>query len=91
MFVATGNGFVVDGSFRDLDGVYPMQTMVFSRDYHPGVGGHAILSGLNTPTKIGKVTVIPGDIVLGDGMGVVFIPLYLVQKVVERADGSPLF
>ena len=91
MFVATGNGFVVDGSFRDLDGVYPMQTMVFSRGYHPGVRGRAILSGLNTPTRIGKVTVMPGDVVLGDRMGVVFIPPHLVQKVVERSDGSPLF
>jgi regulator of RNase E activity RraA len=88
MFVATGNGFVVDGSFRDLDGVYPMQTMVFSRGYHPGVRGRAILSGLNTPTRIGKVTVMPGDIVLGDRMGVVFIPPHLVQKVVVHTGGG---
>lgn len=90
MFVATGNGFVVDGSFRDLDGVYPMQTMVFSRGYHPGVRGHSILTGLNTPIRIGKATVMPGDIVLGDRMGLVFIPPHLVQAVVEQADG-PLF
>ena len=91
MFVATGKGFVVDGSFRDLDGVYPMRTMVFSRGYHPGVRGHAILTGLNTPIRIGKVTVMPGDVVLGDRMGLVFIPPHLLQKVVERADGEPLF
>ena len=71
MFVATGNGFVVDGSFRDLDGVYPMMTPVFSRGYHPGVRGNAILTGLNTPIRIGSATVMPGDIVLGDRMGIV--------------------
>ena len=91
MFLATGNGFIVDGSFRDLDGVFPMKTPVFSRGYHPGVRGNAILTGLNVPTRIGKVTVMPGDVVLGDRMGVVFIPPHLVQKVVERADGSPPF
>ena len=91
MFLATGNGFVVDGSFRDLDGVFPMKTMVFSRGYHPGVRGNAILTGLNAPTRIGKVTVMPGDVVLGDRMGVVFIPPHFVQKVVEQADGLPAF
>ncbi len=91
MFLATGNGFVVDGSFRDLDGVFPMKAMVFSRGYHPGVRGNAILTGLNAPTRIGKVTVMPGDVVLGDRMGVVFIPPHLVQEVVERTDGSPAF
>ena len=89
MFVATGNGFVVDGSFRDLDGVYPMMTPVFSRGYHPGVRGNAILTGLNTPIRIGAATVMPGDVVLGDRMGIVFIPPHLVQKVVEHADGAP--
>ena len=91
MFVATGNGFVVDGSFRDLDGVYPMNTIVFSRGYHPGVRGNAILTGLNTPIRIGRATVMPGDVVLGDRMGVVFIPPHLVQRVVEHAEGAPLF
>ncbi len=91
MFVATGNGFVVDGSFRDLDGLYPMQTPVFSRGYHPGVRGNAILTGLNTPIRIGSATVMPGDVVLGDRMGLVFIPPHLVQKVVKHADRAPLF
>ena len=91
MFVATGNGFVVDGSFRDLDGVYPMKTPVFSRGYHPGVRGNAILTGLNTPIHMGSATVMPGDVVLGDRMGLVFIPPHLVQKVVEHTDGAPLF
>lgn len=86
MFLATGNGFIVDGSFRDLDGVYPMNTIVFSRGYHPGVRGNAILTGLNTPTRIGGVTVMPGDIVLGDRMGITFIPPHLVQAVVEHAE-----
>ena len=36
-------------------------------------------------TRIGKATVLPGDIVFGAGGGVLFIPAHLVKEVVEGA------
>ncbi|MEZ5362202.1 MAG: RraA family protein [Bryobacterales bacterium] len=69
LFLATGRGFVVDGSFRDLDGVVEHGFPVYSRGQHPGVRGDAMLIGVNTPTRIGQATVMPGDIVLGDRTG----------------------
>lgn len=44
------------------------------------------LAGLNIPIRIGGVTVLPGDIVLGTPTGVIFIPPHLVQKVVETSE-----
>ena len=45
-----------------------------------------MLMGMNVPVRIGDTTVMPGDIVLGDPEGVVFIPAILAEKVVDYAD-----
>jgi len=88
LFVASGNGFVVNGSFRDLEGVVPHRVPVFSRGYHPSIRAGAMLTGVNVPIRIGGVTIMPGDIVLGDRMGVTFIPPHLVQRVVAHVEGD---
>ena len=44
------------------------------------------LAGINIPIRIGEVTVMPGDIVLGTPTGVIFIPAHLAQEVVERSE-----
>jgi regulator of RNase E activity RraA len=88
IFLATGRGFVVDGSFRDLDGVIEHGFPVYSRGQHPGVREDAMLVGVDVPTRIGPATVMPGDVVLGDRTGVVFIPPHLVEEIVRRAGGQ---
>ena len=45
-----------------------------------------MVAGINIPVTIGKVTVMPGDVVLGDAEGVYFIPPQLVKQVVDTAD-----
>jgi len=42
--------------------------------------------GINVPVKIGEAIVMPGDIVLGDRTGIMFIPPQLVREIVERAE-----
>ena len=42
--------------------------------------------GINTPTRIGKATVLPGDVVLGRDGGVIFIPPHLLEKVVKTSE-----
>ncbi len=86
LFLRTGRGFVVNGSFRDLDGVVEHGMPVFVRGYHPGVRGEAMLTGVNVPIRIGRATVMPGDVVLGDRTGVIFIPPHLVEAVATAAD-----
>jgi len=44
------------------------------------------LTGINIPVRIGNVTVMPGDLVLGDAEGVYFIPPQLAQAAVDNAD-----
>jgi regulator of RNase E activity RraA len=45
-----------------------------------------MVGGINVPVRIGRVTVMPGDVVLGDAEGVYFIPPQLVKELVDKAD-----
>ena len=42
--------------------------------------------GINTPVRIGRASVMPGDVVLGKLEGVIFIPAHLAQEVVESSE-----
>jgi 4-hydroxy-4-methyl-2-oxoglutarate aldolase len=83
---AKGAGLVVDGSIRDLDGISEMDMPAYFRNVHPSAIGNVMLTGINVPVRIGNVTVMPGDLVLGDPEGVFFIPPQLVTQVVDNAD-----
>ena len=42
--------------------------------------------GINVPVRIGRATVIPGDVVLGGREGVLFIPPHLAEEVLETSE-----
>jgi 4-hydroxy-4-methyl-2-oxoglutarate aldolase len=42
--------------------------------------------GWNLPIRIGDVTVLPGDVVLSDPDGIVFIPAHLAEAVVNDSE-----
>src|SRR6266571_3059242 len=86
LFGQQEGGLVVDGSIRDLDGISEMAMPAYFRDVHPSAINNVIISGINIPVRIGKATVMPGDLVFGDSEGVYFIPPALVEKIVDNAD-----
>jgi 4-hydroxy-4-methyl-2-oxoglutarate aldolase len=86
MRTTKNGGLVVDGSIRDLEGIRRMDMPAYFRAAHPSAIGNVFISGINVPVRIGKATVMPGDLVFGDAEGVYFIPPALVQKVVDNAD-----
>jgi 4-hydroxy-4-methyl-2-oxoglutarate aldolase len=79
-------GLVVDGSIRDLNGISEIDMPAYFRDVHPTPIEDVMLTGINIPIRIGGVTVMPGDLVVGDREGVYFIPPQFVQEVLDRAD-----
>jgi 4-hydroxy-4-methyl-2-oxoglutarate aldolase len=84
---ATRNaGLVVDGAIRDLEGIRTMKMPAYFRSAHPTAIGNTMISGINVPVRIGRATVMPGDLVFGDAEGVYFIPPALVQPVLDNAD-----
>jgi len=81
-----GGGLVVDGSIRDLDGIAPMDMPAYFRSADPTPIDNVMLTGINVPVRIGGVTVMPGDLAVGDREGVYFIPPQFVKDVLDRAD-----
>ncbi|MGA2858926.1 MAG: hypothetical protein ABSE40_18815 [Candidatus Sulfotelmatobacter sp.] len=86
MKATNGGGLVVDGSIRDLDGLSEIDMPGYFRAADPTPIGNVMLTGINIPVRIGGVTVMPGDLVIGDREGVYFIPPQLVEEVLDRAD-----
>jgi 4-hydroxy-4-methyl-2-oxoglutarate aldolase len=84
---ATNNGgLVVDGAIRDLEGIALQPMPAYFRHAHPTAIGNVMLTGVNIPVRIGEVTVMPGDLVVGDREGVYFVPPHLVKQVVDQSD-----
>ena len=79
-------GLVVDGSIRDLDGISEIDMPAYFRAVDPTPIGNVMLTGINVPVRIGGVTVMPGDLVVGDREGVYFVPPQLVKEVLDHAD-----
>jgi len=88
MKATKGGGLVVDGSFRDLDGIQEMAMPCYYRYAHPSTltPQTTSVAGYNVPIRIGNVTVMPGDLVLGDKEGVSFIPPSTAEAILDNAD-----
>ncbi|RPJ86631.1 MAG: dimethylmenaquinone methyltransferase [Acidobacteria bacterium] len=82
----TGAGFVIDGAIRDLEGVANFDMAGYFRGAVPPAIRGLMVTGINVPVRVGNVTVMPGDVVLGDREGVYFIPPQLVQDVIDEAE-----
>jgi len=80
-------GVIVDGICRDIDESRELGFPVFGRGVLPVTArGRVIETEFNTPVTIGPISVRPGDWVIADGSGVVFIAVENLQAVVEQAE-----
>jgi 4-hydroxy-4-methyl-2-oxoglutarate aldolase len=87
----TGTGLVVNGAVRDPSGISQIEGFkVYARDFHPSFLADTTLMGWNLPIRIGDVTVLPGDIVLSDPDGIVFIPAHLAEQVANESESTRL-
>jgi regulator of RNase E activity RraA len=83
----SGNGVIFDGAARDLQGLSDIKGFnAFVRDFDPSFLENVVLMGLNTPIRIGRAIVLPGDLVISEREGVLFIPAHLAEKVVSTAE-----
>jgi 4-hydroxy-4-methyl-2-oxoglutarate aldolase len=90
VFGKTKQGMVIDGSIRDLEGIFEIPMQAYFRNVHPSAIRNVMLTAVNTPIRIGGATVMPGDVVFGDREGIYFIPPHLVQQIVTRADATKI-
>lgn len=96
IYARSHNGIVYDGAVRDINGLEELEDFVsFVRSYDPshhfgslasGARLNSTMIGINNPIRMGKATVMPGDVVLGRNGGVIFIPPHLAEGVVEYSE-----
>lgn len=80
-------GAIIDGPARDIDEARQLDFPVFARNATCRTArGRIVEVETGTPVRIGDVTVTPGDWVIADGSGVVFIPQAEVERVLETAE-----
>ncbi len=82
-------GAVIWGGIRDNEQVVQIPGIqVYYRGVDPTGIGDVTMTSFNGPTRIGKATCLPGDVVLGTISGVIFIPSHLAEEVVVHAEKS---
>ncbi|GAA4432778.1 hypothetical protein GCM10023188_21520 [Pontibacter saemangeumensis] len=87
IYSKSGNGVVFNGSARDLQEIQNIEGFnAFVRDFHPSFLEEMVLMGLNTPIRIGNAMVLPGDLVIAQREGVLFVPAHLAEQVVGTAE-----
>lgn len=80
-------GLVIDGCVRDGEQIAALEFPICSRGLciRGTVKDTEPPGALNEPIQIGDVTITPGDLIVGDGDGVVAIPSERVEEVLGKS------
>ena len=79
-------GFVTDGCVRDIPGIRDVGMPCFASGVTPNSPAKNGPGTVNLPVVAAGVRVEPGDVVIGDGDGVVVVPFARIDAVIERLD-----
>jgi regulator of RNase E activity RraA len=87
IYAKSNRGVIFYGSVRDAQGLNEINGFNFwVKGIDPSYIQQMMLMGINVPIRIGRATVLPGDVVLAKKGGVIFIPAHLVEDVVLNAE-----
>jgi regulator of RNase E activity RraA len=87
----THSGFIFDAGIRDAEENREIPNLNgFYRGYDPSAWAQMQLTGINVPIRIGRATVLPGDLVLAKQDGVIFIPAPLAEDAISNAEFTNL-
>jgi 4-hydroxy-4-methyl-2-oxoglutarate aldolase len=81
------SGTIVDGPARDADESTDVDYPVFARVATPFTArGRIAEHDWNIEIEVGGIAVNPGDLVLADGSGVVFVPKNRESEILDKAE-----
>jgi 4-hydroxy-4-methyl-2-oxoglutarate aldolase len=87
IYAKSQRGLIVYGSVRDPEGLKMIDGFnTWSKGLDPSFNMQMMLTSINAPIRIGRATVLPGDVVLAKGHGVLFIPAYLAEELVLTSE-----
>lgn len=91
IYAKSQRGVVFYGSVRDQEGLEKIEGFNgWIKGSDPSYIQQMMLTSINVPIRIGRATVLPGDVVLAKKFGVVFIPAYLVEELVITSEVTAL-
>lgn len=87
IYTKSKKGIIFYGSVRDMAGLNNIDGFNgWVKGHDPSYIQQMMLATINYPIRIGRATVVPGDAVLANKFGVVFIPAHLLADLVINAE-----
>jgi regulator of RNase E activity RraA len=84
-------GFVFDAGIRDVEENKEVPNMNgFYRQGDPSAWKDMTLTSINSPIRIGRATVLPGDLVIAKTDGIIFVPAPLAAGAIMNAEFTNL-
>jgi len=91
IYANSKRGVVFYGSVRDEEGIKRVDGFngwILGAD--PSYIQNMMLSSINHPIRIGRATVLPGDLVVANQYGVLFVPAHLAERVIVEGEVTEL-
>jgi 4-hydroxy-4-methyl-2-oxoglutarate aldolase len=91
IYAKSQRGVIFFGSVRDQEGLTEIKGFNgWIKGSDPSYIQQMMLTSINAPIRIGRATVLPGDVVLAKKYGVIFIPAYLAEDLVITSEVTAL-
>ena len=87
IYAKTHTGVIFYGSVRDVEGLMAIPGFNgWIKGYDPSYIQQMMLGGINVPIRIGRATVLPGDVILAKKGGTIFIPPHLLEDLILNSE-----
>ncbi len=91
IYARSKRGVIFYGAVRDVEGLSEIDGFNgWIKGSDPSYIQQMMLTSINAPIRVGRATVLPGDVVLAKKYGVIFIPAYLVEDLVLTSEVTAL-
>ena len=91
IYAKSQRGVIFYGSVRDMEGLNEIKGFNgWIKGHDPSYISQMMLTSINNPIRIGRATVLPGDVVLAKKYGVIFIPAHLAEELVITSEVTML-
>src|SRR5579864_4932525 len=91
IYAHSHRGVIFYGSVRDMAGLREIKGFNgWVKGSDPSYIDQMMLTSINQPVRIGRAVVLPGDVVLANKWGVLFIPAFLAQELVLTSEVTVL-
>ena len=91
IYAKSKRGVIFYGSVRDQEGLSEIKGFnAWHKGQDPSFINQMMLTSINAPIRVGRATVLPGDVVLAKKYGVIFIPAHLVEDLVLTSEVTGL-